>query len=343
MCDLNVHVGKLPLELLQKLVLDKVTPRRPEVLLRPAPGEDCAIIDFGEWVCVMSTDPITGAEADGGWYAVHVSCNDVAATGAEPVGVMLTILAPPDSRPDDLEHAMESAVRAASELGIEILGGHTEVTAGLPSMVFSCTAVGKAKKGRYVTALGARPGDSLVLSKAAGLEGTAILAVDCHDLLSAEFPPEMLERARAFSREISVVKDGTCGILGGARAMHDVTEGGVLGGVYEMSYGAGLGVRVWADRIPLRDETMQICRFFGIDPLRLISSGSMLIATSTPEQVLSELAKEGISGAIIGHFTDDGRRTVVEGSTEMPLLPPLGDELWKAKEAAARMRSAGRT
>jgi len=139
-----------------------------------------------------------------------------------------------------------------------------------------------------------------------------------------------------------VVKDGACGIRGGVHAMHDVTEGGVLGGVYEMSYGAGLGVRVWVDRIPLRDETVQICRFFGIDPLRLISSGSMLMATSTPEQVLSELAKEGISGSVIGHFTDDGRRTLIEGSTEMPLLPPLGDELWKAKETATRMQRARR-
>jgi hydrogenase expression/formation protein HypE len=326
-----MQTGKLSPDDLKRIVFPHLGLRRPDVLLRPGIGEDSAIIDFGDWVCVLSTDPITGAAANAGWLAVHVSCNDVASNGAEPVGVLITLLLAESAREEELQELMGQVHQAASELRIEVLGGHTEVTPGLPNTIISSTAVGKARRDRFVTSAGARPGDALVLTKSAGLEGTAILAADFADRLRGQMSDETLARARSFGREISVVPEGVAAAASGATAMHDATEGGVLGAIHEMVTAADLGVEVWTDAISVREETRQICGVFEADPLKLISSGAMLIACPQAEQMVSSLTRLGIPAGVIGRITREGR-WVVAGEERRELEASYRDELWRILE-----------
>ena len=169
-----------------------------DVLVHSALGEDCSVIDFGDFVCVLSTDPITGAVEDIGRLAVNISCNDIAANGAEPIGILVTILAPEHTTPADLGRIMGQVNSEAAKLGIEVLGGHSEVTSGIDRVIISTTAVGKARKDAYIITGGAKPGDDLLLTKSVGLEGTAILATEFAAALQGKIPPAMLAQAKGF-------------------------------------------------------------------------------------------------------------------------------------------------
>ncbi len=324
----GLKAGKVPPDVLVRRVLPYGGARRREVVLRPGLGVDSAALDLGGELLVASTDPITGAATGAGWYAVHVACNDVAANGAEPVGVLLTLLLPERTGDADIERLMADADRAARELGVEILGGHTEILSALEQPVISTTALGRVAPGRLVTSAGARPGHHLILTKTAGVEGTAILAADFRSRLEPAVGPDLLERARAFQRQLSAVPDGLAAAAGGASAMHDVTEGGLLGALGELAAASGVGFRVDAGRIPVAPETAAVCRALGADPLKLISSGSMLVAAPDAGAVLAALAARGVPASPIGRVTEAGRVLVRDGRPEEAPFP-VEDELWR--------------
>lgn len=328
-----MRVGKLTPAQLAGLVYPHLGVRRPEVLVHSGIGEDSTVIDFGDSVAVLSTDPITGAAKNMGWLGVHVACNDIAAMGAEPVGVLVTLLLTESTSCDQAAQIMRDVHRAAAELGIEVLGGHSEVTPGLPNAIISLTSVGRAPRSRFVTSSGGRPGDALVVTKAAGLEGTAILATDREEWLVPRVGAEVVRRAQAFVGEISVVPEGLIAAAAGATAMHDATEGGVLGAIYELAEASKRGVEVLADRIPVRPETRAICAGFGIDPLRLVSSGTLVVAAPDGDTVVTRLAEAGISAAVVGRLTD-GDRAVTRDGVRRELAPPESDELWTALGAS---------
>ena len=323
-----MKAGKVPADLLQRLVYPYLG-RRPDVLLHAHLGEDCAAVDFGEWTAVLTTDPVTGAARHLGRYAVHVACNDLATTGAEPVALLLTLLLREGSSPADLEVVMREAGAAAAELGVEIAGGHTEVTPGIDHTIAVVTALGRARRGTVISAAGARPGDTVVLTKSAGVEGTAILATDLGDRLRLRLDDAVIERARAFLGRISVVPEGLAAARAGASAMHDVTEGGVLGGAWELAEASGIGIEVRAEAVPVAPETQAVCEVLGLDPLRLISSGAMLIAAPNPDAMMAVLREAAIPGAVIGTMTARARVLRQSGGAAQVLLPPGRDELWR--------------
>lgn len=322
-----MKAGKVSADLLQRVVYPHLG-RRPDVLVHAHLGDDCAVIDFGEWVAVLTTDPITGAVGHLGRYAVHVACNDLATSGAEPVALLMTLLLKEGTTEPELEGVMRDAGEAARRLGVEIVGGHTEVTPGTDHTIAVMTALGRARKGQVISAAGARSGDRVLLTKSAGVEGTAILAIDLAGRLKGRVDDAMLERARRFLDRISVVPEGLAAARAGATAMHDVTEGGVLGGAWELAEAAGIGIEVRAGAIPVAPETEAICRVLDVDPMRLIGSGAMLIATPVPERTLDALKQAGIAAAEIGVMTRQ-ERVAVRGSGRIPLTPPQGDELWR--------------
>ncbi|MBI3997812.1 MAG: AIR synthase [Armatimonadetes bacterium] len=326
-----MRAGKLSPRLLRERVFPYLG-RRADVLVHARVGEDCAVLDFGPSVCVVTCDPITGAAEHLGHLAVHVACNDLATTGAEVVGLLLTLLLAEATAEADLDRIMREAGEAAQAVGIEIVGGHTEVTPGLDRSLVVMTAIGRAPRDGFVSAGGGRPGDALVLTKGAGIEGTAILALDLADRLSRQVDTAVLARARAFIHRISVVLEGRIAAGRGATAMHDVTEGGILTGVWELAEASGCGVHLDADAVPVAPETRAICDALGVDPLGLVSSGAMLIATPDPAAAQAALADAGISSAVIGMLTDSDR-VVRRGGAESPLVPLDRDELWRVLES----------
>lgn len=322
--------GKLPSDVLEKRILSSFRFKREEVLVRSKVGEDCSVLDFGEYACVVSTDPITGASNEIGRLAVHISCNDVAANGVEPFGLLFTILAPEGTTLEVLQDIVRQAAEEAASLKVEIIGGHTEITPAVNRIVVSTTAIGRAAKDRVVTSSGAKPGDYIILTKWAGLEGTAIIAHDFEKRLRGRMDDALLESAQAMMGHISVVKEGMIAGETGATAMHDVTEGGVLGALWELAEASGVGLRIYRDKIPVRPETRAICEELGLNPLKLISSGCMLITCRDGQGMLEALNREGIPASIIGEVVVEGR-TLVDGEREVPIDPPESDELYKVQ------------
>lgn len=327
-----LKTGKLDNDLLEQIVFKKITFRRPEVLTRPGIGEDCAVVDFGAYDCVLSTDPITAAAGDIGKLAVDISCNDIAASGVEPLGILLTVMLPEGTTRADVETIMGQAAEAAEALGVEIIGGHTEITPAVNRPVIVSTAIGRGDKNAVAGRSAVSAGDFILMTKTAGLEGTAILAGDFPDRLAGVLNPEELLEAQGLMRRVSVVREGVAAGQVGASAMHDITEGGVLGAVWEVCRRSELGAEVWVDAVPVLPVTRKICGHFGIDCLRLISSGSMLILTPPDKKdaMLDALAAAGAEAACIGVLRDkaSGIR-MVDSGTWSEIDPPAGDELYK--------------
>ncbi len=327
--------GKIPIEILKEVVFKNLGAPRNEVTLGPTAGVDGAVLDFGNKNVVVSMDPITGAVERVGWEAINVNANDVATFGVEPAFLFSCIMLPENSDSKMVETISIQMHNAAKDLGIAIVGGHCESTPGLANPIVVGCIMGLTEKGKYVTAAGAQAGDKLILTKSAGIEGTAILASDREAQLSKTFSPTLLETAKGFFNQISVVKDAlTAYKAGGVHAMHDPTEGGILNGIHEMADAASLGTTVFEEKITVEPETAKICRFYEIDPLQLISSGALLIAADpqAASKIVEELCQEHVYAEIIGEFNPNPNKRILkhkDDSAEM-LPRPVSDHLWIA-------------
>jgi hydrogenase expression/formation protein HypE len=327
-----MRIGKLSDADLRRLVLDRLPKDGARTVTGPGTGLDCAIVRTGEGegLAVLTCDPITGADAGLGRLAVNVACNDIAAAGLSPRCLLLSIIAPPTADPERIAGIVDEASAAAAALGVDIVGGHTEVSDAVTRFVLHTTAVGFSQGRPVLSAACAQHGDALLMTRTAGIEGTAILAADRAAALATSLSAEELRAAAAFAERLSVVADGLAAATAGAHAMHDATEGGVLGAAWEMASAAGLGLAVDADAIPVDPLTARLCAALSIDPLRLIASGSMLIATDRPDAVAAALAAAGIPSARIGTFARDAKLVLRRNGSESPLEAPGPDELFAA-------------
>lgn len=332
---MKLPLGKIPKGILEKVVFKNLGVKREEVVLGPLAGFDGAVIDAGNRSLIVSMDPITGALERIGWLAVNVNANDVATFGVEPAFLLSCIMLPQNADVKTVATISVQMDKAAKSLGIAIVGGHCETTPGLSNPIVVGCAIGMAEKGKYVTAGGARPKDKLILTKSAGIEGTAILASDRKEHLKKGLDSKVLESAVKLYDQVSVVKDAVTAFkAGGVHAMHDPTEGGVAGGVQEMADAAKLGVTIYEEKILVQPETAKICKFFQIDPLQLISSGALLVSAK-PESanaIIESLKQKGISASVIGEFSKNSDdRSIIRKDGKKHVLPrPLSDDLWLA-------------
>jgi len=330
-----LNAGKVPPDILKSSVYPYIGQQRKEVLVHSGIGEDSSIIDFGDKVAVISTDPITCADIHSGPLAVYVSCNDIAACGAKPVGILVTLLLPVGADESIIRKLMAGIHEAATKIGIEVLGGHSEITATVAKPVISATALGIADKDKYVTSSGAKPGDDVIVTKYLGLEGSAILASDFEDFLTGKVPKATIKTAQSFIEKISVIDEGIIAASVGVSAMHDITEGGLLGACFEVAIASNVGIEIYHDLLPILPETQDICRAFEINPLGLISSGSMLICTSKGREVVEALKAHKIPATIIGKVTASGNY-IVTSEGKRPFAPLERDELIRATEKVKR-------
>ncbi|MEM3725949.1 MAG: AIR synthase family protein [Candidatus Bathyarchaeia archaeon] len=332
---MRLPFGKIPINILEDVIFKNLGIKREEVVLGPSAGFDGAIIDVGDKSIIASMDPITGAIERIGWLAVNINANDVATFGVEPAFLFSCILLPEGADRKTIETISVQMNEAAKNLGIAIAGGHCEVTPKLVNPIVVGCMLGLTEKGKYVTAGGAKPGDKLILTKSAGIEGTAILASDREEHLKGAIDAETLQNAKEFYNQISIVKDAiTAFKTGGVNAMHDPTEGGIAGGIHEMADASNLGVKIFEEKIQIQSETLKICDFFKIDPLQLISSGALLIAAKPEfaEKIIKRLKMKHIHASIIGEFLDDPhKRLLLTKNGKAENLPrPVTDHLWIA-------------
>lgn len=325
-----MKTGKIPESVLKRSVLRQLHNRRDEVLLGAGVGEDCAALTLeADEVFVMSTDPITGTGKEMGSLAVITTANDLASSGAEPVGVMLTILLPEESEEALLKEIMRDAEATCEEFHMQILGGHTEVSAAVNRPVISVSGVGKVKKDAMIKTGGARPGMDIVVSKWIGIEGTVILAKERERELRGRYATTFIDRSKDLDAYISVLSEAAVAARSGVSAMHDITEGGIFGALWEMAEASGVGLEIDLKKIPVRQETIEICEFFGLNPYELISGGSMLMAAEDGNQLVHELEKAGIPAAVIGKAMAGNDRVLRNEEERRFLEPPKPDELYR--------------
>ena len=331
---MTLRPGKLPAALLAEL-LGKIAHNDPRVILGPGIGRDAAVIDLGGGrLLVAKTDPVTFAAELIGWYAANVNANDIACMGAHPAWFLATALLPPGA-PDTLPgQIFDQLTAACSALGIELVGGHTEVTIGIDHPIVIGAMLGEASREEIVLGESAEPGDCVLLTKGIAIEGTALLARECGPLLAGRgVAAATIDRAKQmlFEPGISVVADAreVCG-LARPRAMHDPTEGGLATALQELAQATNATLRVDLDRVTVFEETRSICGALGLDPLGLLASGALLaiVRPEDCERLVARLTDIKIGCQMIGRVEAGPARVIMGAEDSTTPLPQFArDEL----------------
>ncbi len=333
----QLRPGKLPNSLLKQMLAD-LRADDPRVLIGPGVGEDAAHISFGGSTLIAKADPVTFATDMIGWYAVNVNANDVAASGGTPRWFLATVLLPEGEDSAGAASIFDQMREAAGELGVELIGGHTEVTIGLPRPIVCGAMLGETPASKAISTSGAKAGDSVILTRGIAIEGTSILAREMPErLLAGGVGQEVIDRAAnyLFDPGISVVAAARVAMeSGGVTAMHDPTEGGLATALWEVSEACGHGLEVDASAVIVLPETEVVCRVLGIDPWGLIASGSLLIMVrpEAESNLVERLGKAGLGPAVIGRVSAGEGVTVRNGSDCGPLHTFARDEIARVFE-----------
>ena len=295
--------GKIDYELLEKMI-SRYGFRDKSVVIGPGIGIDCAVLDVGKEYIVATTDPVTFVSS--AEYCINVNVNDVVSMGAEPWFFMATIILPPKSREKELDTIMKEISNGCKRFKINFGGGHTEVNPIVKEPLISGFMVGRCKKSELRGSFNARDGDLVLLTKGVSIEGTTIIAEKRKKEIEKKWGKPFLERCQSFKKQLSVLKEAEIAKKS-ANGMHDVTEGGVINTLYEICVASEVSIEV--ESIPVFRETEELCKRFGLDPLGLISSGSLIITTKDPA-LLDRLEKSGIKTYNIGKVLKDGKNEV---------------------------------
>lgn len=332
----GLPAGKLPPVLLDAL-LARYASRDASQLVLPGVGVDAAVLDLGETLLVLKSDPITFATERIGWYAVHVNANDIACMGATPRWFLGTLLLPPGITAEAVEAIFAETQAACAQVGVALVGGHTEVTHGLDRPLLAGTMVGTVSRDRLVRPDRAREGDRLVIASGFPIEGAALIAQERGDELRRRGLSDTdLQQARSLldTPGISVLKAARIATDSvPVRALHDPTEGGIATGLREVAMAAGgLGFEVDAEALPLLPLGARLCAAFGLDPLGTIASGALIIVVRAKHsaQLVTALTNQSITASVVGRLLRRGEGAwLVQGGQRraFPLFPV--DEITK--------------
>lgn len=336
-----MKIGKIDQETFRRYLLGRLGKKDPTVIVPPLAGVDAGVIDVGGGkVLVIAEDPIFTMPALPlamfGRFTVHIGASDVAVMGVKPRYMTYSLLMPPESGVRELRAIVDSIHETAVSLDIAVVGGHTGFYPGLSApLIGGITVFAFAKKGAYVTPAGARSGNVVILTKGPAIETAGLLAALRGKELLGRYPSALVRRAKNLCYEISVVKDALTAMkAGGVTAMHDATEGGVIGGLFEIASASGVGLEADERLMVYPDEVRMVCEAFGIDPMCAIAEGSLLLTAepAAASRVLRRLKAAGIEASAIGKVTANRRRRVLkrrDGSVR-PLAIPDQDPFWPA-------------
>jgi len=328
-----LKTGKLPIPLLKKLLKNKGA-EDSRVILGPSIGEDAALVRLGKHVLVLKTDPVTYASDMIGWYAVNVNANDVVTRGAQPAWFQAVILLPPGSDEALAEKIFKQISKAAKGLGIAVTGGHTEVTPGITRPIVVGDMHGVLDGRKPVLTSGARMNDVVVLTKGAGIEGTAAIAREKRKELLRIFDERFVNKAAnyLFDPGLSIVPEAMIALKHNVTAMHDPTEGGVATGVHELATASKKSIELIVDSVLVRTETERICAKYELDPLGLLGSGALLATFRyiDAEDYIKALKKKFIQASVVGYVVPGkGASKAVSRGKVTPLSFSERDEILK--------------
>lgn len=323
-----MKVGKIPESVLKRSVLKEITSLNTAVRNGAGIGEDCAVFVQKEGYVLQSVQTFFLLNPSEVYYPIVKAVNSIAIRGASPEAVLLTILLPESSEESFLKDLMREADAAAGLLHVQIAGGHTEVSHHTDVTYVTVTAVGSIA-GKEVFQNRISPGQDIILTKWIGLEGTALLAARNREKLAERYPLHMIDKAMAFRQELSVLPEAATAIKSNVGALHDVSGGGIFASLWELAESAGVGLAVDLKKIPIRQECVEICEFFGISPYEMLSGGCLLMTADKGLRVTDALKAEGIAAAVIGEITENHDRVVINQDEKRFLERPHLDEFSK--------------
>lgn len=293
-------------------------------------GADCAVMEEESgWMSVYTAVcEVPGFEHAPGML-VTVAVNNLMAAGAVPKALLLHVLLPEKYEEPDLKADMKQISAQACAYGMEVLGGHTEVTDAVNIPQYSMTGIGRVRKEDCMQQELLRPGQDLVLTKWIALTGTAAIAKAHEEELKGRYPFSLIDFAKDFEKLMSVADEARAAAHFAPCAMHDLSQGGVFGALWEMAERAGTGLEVDLKKIPVKQETIEICEYFDVNPYCLYSAGSLLIGTDQGEALVAELAGFGIEASVIGRVTDGRDRVIRNGEDTRFLDRPQQDEWYR--------------
>ena len=323
-----MEIGKVSNNDLEKYVFKNINSHRKEVLTKSSIGIDTAVLDFDGDLIVTSVDPITGANKNLGYLAINISVNDVSCQGADPVGVLISILLPAESKLEDLNKIMEDAERACRQNNLEIIGGHTEVTDAVNKIVLTTTVIARVNKNKMPKISSIKVGDVIAVSKDIGLEGTSIILEEKGNEFLSE---DELRKESIDIKDLSVLREAKIAVDFNVKYMHDVTEGGIYGALWECSEAIGKGIEVDNIKIPVKDVTKKIGSHYNINIYGLISSGSMLMVFNEEDFKAYKKAclEKNIKITQIGEVTEENKKILIDNGKKTEIPEPASDELYK--------------
>lgn len=319
--------GKVSENVLKRSVLKQIQTKREEMICGAGLGENCAVFSFKEGEFgLVSIHQITVAGADCTRYAIHKAVNNLVAAGAEPVAVELALLLPEELEEPQLRTMMEQAEATCKELSIQLAGGSTTTSKAVNCPVATAAGIGRRVCEQIPKA---KPGQDIVVTKWIGMEGTALLAKEKEAELMKRYPLRFIKEAQAFERWLSVVPEAATAGKSGACRMHDASEGGIFGALWEFGRISGVGLEIDLKKLPIRQETVEICEFLELNPYELLSGGSLILAVDNGFDLVEELALQDIPATVVGRVTESNDRVVVNDDERRFLELPKSDEIYK--------------
>lgn len=329
-----MRTGKLPESALTRSVLKQVHTGNhrigrssSDLILEntkgAAIGSDCAFfaVPDGQILAWCAQEAAVAGKADAGEAAalVRKCANNLATAGAIPASAQISIMLPEESTESEVKSLMAELTKACVAHKMKIAGGDTNVTFAVKVPIVTVTAIGILEKGKLHDLSMAKAGQDLILTKWVGLEGTAILAKAFREKLLKRYPAYLVEEAESFDNYLSVSEEARVAAEHGAMAMHDLSQGGVFGALWELAEGAGLGLDVDLKKIPIRQETVEVCEVCGVNPYEMQSGGSLLVTAVDGEGVIRALEEAGIPARIIGKLTE-GQDRILRNEEEIRYL-----------------------
>jgi len=307
-----MKAGKLKESILKRSILKQLHKRNKTTIIAPSIGGDYGAVSIGEDNAItMASAPVTLNNEGKARSAIVVACNNVACAGALPKAVSVTMLLPTSVNEEELRGWMKELDAACQECGVDIISGHTEVTRTVVEPIVMVTAMGEVFKEKMLHSSKVKPGMDIIATKWVGLEGTANLVAEREEELLGRYAQPFIDKAKTFGQMMSILPEAAVAVKSDAGAMHDVSEGGVFGALWELAESAGVGLEIDLKKIPIRQETIEFCEYFDVNPYKILSGGCLLIATEDGNGLVRELEKAGIPAVIIGKATDSNDRVLV--------------------------------
>jgi hydrogenase maturation factor len=337
------EIGKISAEIFNALIFPRLGATSEQILVGPRHGTDVGIAEIGDRAVSFTCDPVFIVPEYGweraAWFAIHILASDSVTCGLPPRYLSIDLNLPMEMTKEQLEIVWETMHRECQRLGISVICGHTARYENCHyPMVGGATVVGVGSKDEYVTPTLARAGDKIIITKGPAIEATGIFAAMFPRLIEREFGADFRQRAERIFYKMSVVEDAMTAVSVGVRengvaAMHDATECGIWGGLYELAEAAGLGARVVKEQIVVEDCITEICGYFGIDPYASISEGTLIIICRPhkADEVIDALRNKGIKSSIVGELTPPEQGMVlIDAGSEKKLEHPIVDPFRKA-------------